>query len=95
MVSVGRQQRRRRGGGLLTRTGYPSATPRAPAHHAPAPAHVWGWNPSAVMLAHLHFSVNSTIDIYMRPILVRCDLGVRDALAHVVWPRGYSGPDGE
>ncbi len=30
-------------------------------HHAPA--HVWGWNPSAIMVAHMHFSVNTTIDI--------------------------------
>ncbi len=30
-------------------------------HHAPA--HVWGWNPSAIMVAHTHFSVNTTMDI--------------------------------
>ncbi len=29
-------------------------------HHAPA--HVWGWTPSAIM-AHMHFSVNTTMDI--------------------------------
>ena len=29
-------------------------------HHAPA--HVWGWNPSAIMVVHTHFSVNTTID---------------------------------
>ncbi len=28
-----------------------------------APAHVWGWNPSTIMVAHVHFSVNTTIDI--------------------------------
>ncbi len=27
-------------------------------HHAPC---VWGWNPSAIMVAHTHFSVNTTI----------------------------------
>ena len=31
-------------------------------HHAPV--HVWGWNPSTFMVAHMHFSVNTTIDIH-------------------------------
>ena len=30
-------------------------------HHVPA--HVWGWNPSVIMVAHMHLSVNTTIDI--------------------------------
>ncbi len=29
-------------------------------HHVPA--HVWGWNPSAIMVAHTHFSVNTMMD---------------------------------
>ncbi len=53
-------------------------------HHAPA--HVWGWNPSTIMVSHMHFSVNTTIDIrethfgQLRPWRA-C------ALAHAVWPR--------
>ncbi len=30
-------------------------------HHAPA--HVWGWNPSVIMVVHTHFSVNTTMDM--------------------------------
>ncbi len=25
--------------------------------------HIWGWNPSAIMVAHTHFSVNTTMDM--------------------------------
>ncbi len=44
----------------------PSATPHVRVRQRithRAPAHVWGWNPSAIMVAHTHFSVNTTIDI--------------------------------
>ncbi len=47
-------------------------------HHMPA--HVRGWNPSAIMV--VHFSVNTTID----KCVVRCDLDV-----HVRW-RTWCGP---
>ncbi len=30
-------------------------------HHVPA--HVWSCNPTSIMVAHMHFSVNTTIDI--------------------------------
>ncbi len=30
-------------------------------HHVPV--YVWGWNPSVIMVAHMHFSVNTTIDM--------------------------------
>ena len=41
-------------------------------HHAPA--HICSCSPSVFIVVHMHFSVNTTIE---RPILVRCDLGVR------------------
>ncbi len=57
-------------GALLFR--YPSVTPHAPAHHAQLQRHstpyesaCLGWNPSVIMVVHMHFSVNTTIDIYM------------------------------
>ncbi len=55
----------------------------------PAPTHIWGWSPSAILVAHTYFSMNTTItDI--RPILVCCDLAWRAcAREHAVWPRGY------
>ena len=57
-------------------------------HHAPA--HVWHWNPSAIMVVHTHL-VWTQPWTCVRPILVRCDLGVRDALLHAVWIGGDGG----
>ncbi len=35
-------------------------------YHIPqhAPVHIWGWNLFAIMVAHMYFSVNTTIHIY-------------------------------
>ncbi len=48
-------------GGAREGTPPPHRVRQRITHHAPA--HVWGWNPSAIMVAHMHFSVNTTIDI--------------------------------
>ncbi len=48
---------------LVAITPQPHRVRQRVTHHAPA--RVWGWNPSTIMVAHRCFSENTTIDIYM------------------------------
>ncbi len=52
----------------------PSATSRAPAHHAQLLRHfttyassrkIWGWTPPTIMVAHIHISVNTSTHTHL------------------------------
>ncbi len=67
---------------FLTALRDPQSTPHTPFHTMCQCTFGVGTHPQSttIMVVHTHFSVNTTIDIYVKPNFVRCDLGM-----HVRW----------